>query len=569
MGQVGAVASVVQAGASLFGGGGGGGTQYVPNYSAMNEVQLASIDLLSRNYDMQSQLNDAAFQNNMGLQDAEYKRLITQMVYDQANQHQSLLSQAYQAQAATNVAETSLDLQRLQQVYERGARDVAAKAEYTNLMDRVQNERSVRELMNAGSKEEFQRKLAETQAQMSDSRQMRDMEQSGERLQRDLLGAEYAGLSIQERQALMEELLQQERLTSQMTELSKQRSGADTQEAGIKTQASQQREQVMSQFLEQARQQELENANQLTRMGASGLVDPSANIARQQMGQAINPIDQMKRELGLNQANTGEALGLAGVQNTRGYLEQLEQAALRGDVLAQQQLQIARDQIGVQRGQLDTRGGQMDIAQQQSQLQFGANQRGLQNQYGSLMNSMYMDAIQNGLAPELAAQLAQRQAHQALNLQQGSANVQGLLDDYGYDIGKSGIGYSRAQDNQALVDYQRMIDSQGQLNLSAAEAQYMTGLQSAYAQQAGMQSQLASGASAGINNAASNIRGSVMVDQPGSQGFNWGGLGQLGQAGVSLFGAYGGFNRPTQQTATPQQNIGYTQYNPFPYMGHK
>ena len=559
----GAVAGVVQAGAGLLGGGGGGGTQYVPNYSAMNEVQLASIDLLSRNYDAQKQLSDAHFQNTLGMQEADYKRLITQLVYDQEYQQQQLLSQAYQAQAATNVAETTLDLQRLQQVYERGAKDVAAKAEYTNTLDRIDNDRAMRELMNAGSKEEFQRKLAETQAQMGDTRQLRELEQSGERLQRELLAAEYAGLSVQERGVLLNELQQQEQLTNQLAELGQRGVGLTEEQAGIDTQASLQRQELMGQFIEQARKQELGNANKQAQMSSSGLVDPSDMMARQQIAQAINPIDQLKRELGMSSINTQQALGTAGVQSQQAYLAQLEQAALRGDALAQQELELARQQLGVQGQQLDTRGGQMGIGEQQSATQYGAAQRGLQNQYGSLMNSMYLDAIQNGIAPELAAQIAQREATQRLNLTQGSMGVQGLLEDYGYDIAKTGIDYSRSQDAQALQDYQQMIQSQGDLNYQAARSQYLTGLASGYAQNAAQQSQLASGASAGINNAASQIRGATMVNQPGSSGFNWGGLGNLAQAGVGLFSSLSGGGGNNYSTAantqlSPYTNTGYT-----------
>jgi len=564
----GAVAGVVQAGAGLLGGGGGGGTQYVPNYSAMNEVQLASIDLLSRNYDAQKQLSDAHFQNTLGMQEADYKRLITQLVYDQEYQQQQLLSQAYQSQAATNVAETTLDLQRLQQVYERGAKDVAAKAEYTNTLDRIDNDRAMRELMNAGSKEEFQRKLAETQAQMGDTRQLRELEQSGERLQRELLAAEYAGLSVQERGVLLNELQQQEQLTNQLAELGQRGVGLTEEQAGIDTQASLQRQELMGQFIEQARKQELGNANKQAQMSSSGLVDPSDMMARQQIAQAINPIDQLKRELGMSSINTQQALGTAGVQSQQAYLAQLEQAALRGDALAQQELELARQQLGVQGQQLDTRGGQMGIGEQQSATQYGAAQRGLQNQYGSLMNSMYLDAIQNGIAPELAAQIAQREATQRLNLTQGSMGVQGLLEDYGYDIAKTGIDYSRSQDAQALQDYQQMIQSQGDLNYQAARSQYLTGLASGYAQNAAQQSQLASGASAGINNAASQIRGATMVNQPGSSGFNWGGLGNLAQAGVGLFSSLSGGGG--SQAATTSVG-GYNDFNGYslPYMGYK
>lgn len=565
MGAAGAVAGVVQAGAGLLGGGGGGGTQYVPNYSSMNEVQLASIDMMSRNYDAQSQLLSQSFQTNLGMQDSEYKQMIQQLVYDQEYQQQQLLSQAYQAQAATNVAETSLEMERLKQVYERGAKETATKMEFDNTMTQIGNQKLVRDLANAGTQEDFNRKLAEVQAQMGDSRQMRTLQTQGERLQRQELASQYQTLSIEDRNLLLSELKQQESLTGQLAELGKQQTGAVQQGAGIQTEASQQRQQLMSQFTEQARKQELGNANKLAQMSSSGLVNPDTTIARMQMGQAINPIDQLKRELGLNSINTNEALGMAGVQANQSYLQQLEGAALRGDRLAQQELALAREQLGIKGQALDRQGQSLGLNEQQSALAFGTEQRGLQNQNASLMNAVYMDAIQNGLAPQLAEQLAMRQAEQNRNLTTGQMSVDSMLQDYGYDISKAGINYSRAQDTQSLADYQRMIASQGAANIQSAESAYLTGLMNQYAQNAANQSQLASGASAGINNAASNIRGATYVDQPGSSGFNWAGLGNLGKAAVGLFSSFSGGN------ATPSvgSNLGYTTQNPFPYIGSK
>jgi len=582
MGAAGAVAGVVQAGAGLLGGGGGGGTQYVPNYSSMNEVQLASIDMMSRNYDAQSQLLSQSFQTNLGMQDSEYKQMIQQLVYDQEYQQQQLLSQAYQAQAATNVAETSLEMERLKQVYERGAKETATKMEFDNTMTQIGNQKLVRDLANAGTQEDFNRKLAEVQAQMGDSRQMRTLQTQGERLQRQELASQYQTLSIEDRNLLLSELKQQESLTGQLAELGKQQTGAVQQGAGIQTEASQQRQQLMSQFTEQARKQELGNANKLAQMSSSGLVNPDTTIARMQMGQAINPIDQLKRELGLNSINTNEALGMAGVQANQAYLQQLEGAALRGDRLAQQELALAREQLGIKGQALDRQGQSLGLNEQQSALAFGTEQRGLQNQNASLMNAVYMDAIQNGLAPQIAEQLAMRQAEQNRNLTTGQMSVDSMLQDYGYDINKAGINYSRAQDAQSLADYQRMIASQGAANIQSAESAYLTGLMNQYAQNAANQSQLASGASAGINNAASNIRGATYVDQPGSSGFNWAGLGNLGKAGVGLFsslsGMFGGGGSATSNAAVtqsyPEMSIPYSgrkdyTYMPFPYSGSK
>ncbi len=176
-----------------------------------------------------------------------------------------------------------------------------------------------------------------------------------------------------------------------------------------------------------------------------------------------------------------------------------------------------------------------------------------------------------------------RQAEQNRNLTTGQMSVDSMLQDYGYDISKAGINYSRAQDAQSLADYQRMIASQGAANIQSAESAYLTGLMNQYAQNAANQSQLASGASAGINNAASNIRGTTYVDQPGSSGFNWSALGNLGKAGVGLFsslsGMFGGGGSATSNAAVtqsyPEMSIPYSgrkddyTYMPFPYSGSK
>ena len=87
--------------ASLFGGG-GTTTQYNPTYDAMNEVLMSSVDIQDQIYRNQLQLTNDAFSTNLGLQDAEHRRLISQLVYDRTAQQTQLLSESIQNEAMTN-----------------------------------------------------------------------------------------------------------------------------------------------------------------------------------------------------------------------------------------------------------------------------------------------------------------------------------------------------------------------------------------------------------------------------------------------------------------------------------
>ena len=522
----GAVAGVVQAGAGLLGGGGGGGTQYVPNYSAMNEVQLASIDFLSRNYDAQKQLSEASFQNTLGMQEADYKRLLTQLVYDQEFQKQQLLSQAYQSQAATNVAETTLAMQRLQQVYDRETNKLVSQLEYENLIEKQDLDKQIlnmtREATDEGSRIRQRDVAARRQELLADYG-----------LTKEQLAAQMMQADTEMQQAA--------------TQTSQQVTAAELAGSSAETAASLQRRELMSQFIENARKQELSNAQQVAAAGSRGLVDTDRLGATLALSQELDPIMQLKRTLGMDDINTQEALA------SNQALTQKENALRMGEY-AQQMGEYNR--------------GRIRRAGEEADLSFAAGNRALGTEEASLMNSVYLDAIQNGVAPMVADLLAREQAEQRLQLAQRGIDVQSLGEDYAYDVARAGIDYGRSQDAQALNDYLRMIESQGNLNLQSAEAQYITGLASGYAQNAAQQSQLASGASAGINNAASQIRGATMVNQPGSSGFNWGGLGNLAQAGVGLFSSLSGGGG--SQAATTSVG-GYNDFNGYslPYMGYK
>jgi len=517
----GAVAGVVQAGAGLLGGGGGGGTQYVPNYSAMNEVQLASIDFLSRNYDAQKQLSEASFQNTLGMQEADYKRLLTQLVYDQEFQKQQLLSQAYQSQAATNVAETTLAMQRLQQVYDRETNKLVSQLEYENLIEKQDLDKQIlnmtREATDEGSRIRQRDVAARRQELLADYG-----------LTKEQLAAQMMQADTEMQQAA--------------TQTSQQVTAAELAGSSAETAASLQRRELMSQFIENARKQELSNAQQVAAAGSRGLVDTDRLGATLALSQELDPIMQLKRTLGMDDINTQEALA------SNQALTQKENALRMGEY-AQQMGEYNR--------------GRIRRAGEEADLSFAAGNRALGTEEASLMNSVYLDAIQNGVAPMVADLLAREQAEQRLQLAQRGIDVQSLGEDYAYDVARAGIDYGRSQDAQALNDYLRMIESQGNLNLQSAEAQYITGLASGYAQNAAQQSQLASGASAGINNAASQIRGATMVNQPGSSGFNWGGLGNLAQAGVGLFSSLSGgggnnYSTVANTQLSPYTNTGYT-----------
>ena len=117
-----------------------------------------------------------------------------------------------------------------------------------------------------------------------------------------------------------------------------------------------------------------------------------------------------------------------------------------------------------------------------------------------------------------------------------------MLQDYGYDVQKLGLDYSRQQDAQSLKDYQNMINSQYALNTQAANASYLTGMGNAYAQNASQQSQLGSAYSAGVNQVGSQVQNTPRMQQSSGGGFNWQGLGQLASQGYGLLsgGSSGG-----------------------------
>jgi hypothetical protein len=196
----------------------------------------------------------------------------------------------------------------------------------------------------------------------------------------------------------------------------------------------------------------------------------------------------------------------------------------------------------------------MGLNNQQAELQYQAAMNQNKGQLGSLMNTNMQNIINQDLAPYLQAQLSQRQADQRLNLQQKSGEVGSNMNEYGYDLSKLGINYSKQQDAQALADYMRMIDSQYAMNSQAANASYLTGMGNAYAQNASQQSQLGSAYSGGINQIASQVQNTPRVQTSDGGRFNWQGLGQLASQGYGLFSG-GGSSQPANNYSLSNQTL--------------
>jgi 5-bromo-4-chloroindolyl phosphate hydrolysis protein len=165
---LGAVAGVVQAGAGLFGG--GSTTQYVPNYSSMNEIIRGSVQQQELNYQAQSQLLNNSFMTQMGLQDAEYKQLLQQLEYDRANGQLDLQNQILQNEQALNMAEMNLAMQHLSDTYSLEAQRASANMEYTNAIQSFDNAAWLRSEASQVRESQFQADLAEGQAQIVDLR---------------------------------------------------------------------------------------------------------------------------------------------------------------------------------------------------------------------------------------------------------------------------------------------------------------------------------------------------------------------------------------------------------------
>ena len=535
---------IVQAGmgaASLFGGG-GTATQYNPTYDAMNETLMSSVDIQSQIYQNQLQLTNDSFSTNLGLQDAEHKRLISQLTYDKTAQQTQLLSEAIQNEAMTNQAETTLEMQRLGEVYAREAQKVATNMEYTNTIDALNNAKMLREQSGANRENQFQLDLEQGISQGKDIQANYELLKQNQVLERENLGVQYANLSTQEKANILAGDKAGTGFANDLATLAKARSDVDTAQSQRLAGVEAQKQSLMMDFLKQGNQDVLQLANKVAQMSSKG------NVDTQSMTDATARVQLGSQEGYLTRRNANSQFGTQiGQANNEAYASNanIKQQQELAQQLYAQQLQ----QIGLQGENLQQNRQSLDVQQQQAGLneqasanQFNTAQTQQQGQMGSLMNTNMQNVIQQDLAPYLQAQLAQRQAEQQRNLATQSQGVNSMLQDYGYDVQKLGLDYSRQQDAQSLKDYQNMINSQYALNTQAANASYLTGMGNAYAQNASQQSQLGSAYSAGVNQVGSQVQNTPRMQQSSGGGFNWQGLGQLASQGYGLLsgGSSGG-----------------------------
>jgi hypothetical protein len=549
---------VIQTGigaASLLGGG-GTTTQYNPTYDAMNEVLMSSVDIQEQIYKNQLQLTNDAFSTNLGLQDAEHKRLISQLVYDKTAQQTQLLSEAIQNEAMTNQAETTLEMQRLGEVYAREAQKVATNMEYVNTIEALNNTKMLREQSGATRENQFQINLKQGISEGKDLQANYDLTKQNQALERDKLGVQYANLSTQEKANVLAGDKAGAGFASDLATLSKARSDVNTAQSQKLASVEAQKQSLMLDFLKQGNQDVIGLANKVAQMSSKGNVDTqsmSDAVNRAQIGNEDNYLTRQNAQAQfgtqIGQVNSEASAANANIQQQQElaqqlYLQQLQQLGLQNENLQQ-------SRIG-----LDVQQKQMGLGEQSAQNQFNSAQSQQQGQIGSLMNTNMQNIIQQDLAPYLQAQLAQRQVEQQRNLASQSQGVNSMMQDYGYDVQKLGLDYSRQQDAQSLKDYQNMINSQYALNSQAANASYLTGLGNAYAQNASQQSQLGSGYSAGINQVASQVQSTPRFQQPSGQGgFNWQGLGQLASQGYGLLSSGG--SQPTTYGMSNQRLPAY------------
>lgn len=541
---------VIQTGigaASLLGGG-GTTTQYNPTYDAMNEVLMSSVDIQDQIYQSQLQLTNDAFSTNLGLGDAEYKRIITQLVNDKSAQQNQLMSEAIQNQALTQQAELSLEMGRYQQTFEQEAQKLVANQEYTNTIDALRNNQMLREMSGINRQNQYNLDIGNIQRQGKDIQASYDLTKKSQGLERDKLNLEYQGLSTQERNLGLAKVKAGLSYTSDVLNLEKSRRDVDNQKMQQLNAVEAQRQDLMYNFLSKENKDIRALANRVAQMSSNGNVDTQGITDTANRNSILNSDDfnirqqanaQMGTQIGLaNNTARGanEQLDAQGQLSNQAYQQQLQQLGLQGEGINQ-----ARQGLGVQ-------DSQMGINNQQAELQYQYAMNQNRGQLGSLMNTNLQNIIQQDLAPYLQAQLAQRQADQRLNLQQKSGEVGSTMSEYGYDLSKLGINYSKQQDAQALADYMRMIDSQYAMNSQAANASYLSGLGNAYAQNASQQSQLGSAYSAGINQVASQVQNTPRMQQSSGGGFNWQGLGQLASQGYGLLsGGSSGGNYPQYQ----------------------
>jgi len=541
-------------GAASLLGGGGTTTQYQPTYDAMNEVLMSSVDIQSEIYKNQLQLTNDAFSTNLGLGDAEYKRLITQLVNDKSAQQNQLMSEAIQNQALTKQAELTLEMGRYQQTFEQEAQKLVANQEYTNTIDSLRNNQTLREMSGVNRQNQYNIDVGNIQRQGKDIQASYDITKKGQGLERDRLNLEYQGLSTQERNLGLAKDKAGLAYTNDVLNLEKSRKDVDNQKMQQLNAVESQRQNLMYEFLSKENKDIHALANKVAQMSSNSNVDTQGITDTANRNSILNPDDFNTRQ----QANAqmGTQIGIAN-NTARGANEQLDAQGQLSNLAYQQQLQqlgLQGEGISQARQGLGVQDSQMGLNNRQAELQYQNAMYQNQGQAGSLMNTNMQNIIQQDIAPYIQSQMAQRQAEQRLNLQQKSGEVGSNMSEYGYDLSKLGIDYSKQQDAQALADYMRMIDSQYAMNSQAANASYLTGMGNAYAQNASQQSQLGSAYSGGINQIASQVQNTPRVQTSSGGGFNWQGLGQLASQGYGLLSGGGG-GQPANNYSLSNQTL--------------
>lgn len=539
---------IVQAGlgtASLFGGG-GTTTHYNPTYDAMNETLMSSLDIQEQIYKSQLELTNQAFSTNLGLGDAEHKRLISQLAYDKTAQQTQLLSQAMQNEAMTTQAETTLEMQRLGEVYAREAQRVAVNMEYTNTIDALNNAQSLRDKSGALRESQFQINLGQGIQSGKDIQANYDLAKKQQGLERDNLSIQYANMSTQEKANMLEGDRLGTGFAADLANLSKARSSVESQQAQQLSSVEAQKQSLMLDFLKKGNQEVQQLANKVAQMSSRGNADTQTMSDATTRTQIGSEDDFLTRQNAQSQFGTQVGFANSEANAANANIKQQQELAQQLYMQQMQQLGLQGENLEQGRKSLDVRQQGLGLNEQAQAQQFQSAQANQQSQMSSLMNTNMQNVIQQDLAPYLQAQLAQRQAEQQRNLATGSFDVNDMLQDYGYDVQRLGLDYSKQQDAQSLKDYQNMINSQYALNTQAADASYLTGMGAAYAQNASQQSQLGSGYSAGINQVSSQIQNTPSLSQSSGGGFNWQGLGQLAnQFGGLLSGGGSSSTQPS------------------------
>jgi hypothetical protein len=564
---LGAVAGVVQAGAGLFGG--GSTTQYVPNYSSMNETIRGSVQQQELNYQAQSQLLNNSFMTQMGLQDAEYKQLLQQLEYDRANGQLDLQNQILQNEQALNMAEMNLAMQHLSDTYSLEAQRASANMEYTNAIQSFDNAAWLRSEASQVRESQFQADLAEGQAQIGDLRTSYERTQDQQRLQREQLGLQYQDNANQYAELGRAEQEQNLRLTSDLASISSSRQNVQSATDKALADAQLQRQSIMMDFLNSQTKDVRDLALKTMAMNSQGLVDTSVMQAQNAVGS-----EEDWRERQLQKQALGNQIGQAqsdfNTQNAQ--LNTQEGLARSQNDLSMLGIQNQRGALGTARQGLDIQERGLGLNEANAAQQYGTQNRQLNTQLGSLINSNYGNVLSQEIAPSLDALLQRRQTEQQNAVNGVLQDVAGLVQGYNYEQGLAGVDFARTSDRQSAQDYSQMIDSQAAANNQAALAAYLTGQSSAYGQLAGSQSQLASGTSAGMNQLASQMQSTPMVTGGGG-GTNWQGLGSAaanvygllsggGGGSTAGFSTNSGVSLPTYNYANTQSafvpNTGYS-----------